>query len=40
MGRFVAKLTDVLPDGRLLLVDEVGRERTYAFKEVTFIIEN
>ena len=39
-GRFVAKLTDVLPDGRLLLVDEEGKEHTYAFKEVSFIIEN
>ena len=39
-GRFVARLTDVLPDGRLLLVDEEGKERTYAFKEVSFIIEN
>ena len=39
-GRFVARLADVLPDGRLLLVDEEGKEHTYAFKEVTFIIEN
>ena len=39
-GRFVARLADVLPDGRLLLVDEAGKERTYAFKEVSFIIEN
>lgn len=39
-GRFVAKLTDVLPDGRLLLVDEGGKEHTYAFKEVSFIIED
>ena len=39
-GRFVAKLTDVLPDGRLLLVDEEGKEHTYAFKEVSFVIEN
>ena len=39
-GRFVAKLTDVLPDGRLLLVDEEGKEHAYAFKEVSFIIEN
>ena len=39
-GRFVARLADVLPDGRLLLVDEEGKERTYAFKEVTFIIED
>lgn len=38
--RFVAKLTDVLPDGRLLLVDEASRERTYAFKEVAFIVNN
>ena len=39
-GRFVARLADVLPDGRLLLVDEAGKERAYAFKEVSFIIEN
>ena len=39
-GRFVARLADVLPDGRLLLVDEAGKERTYAFKEVSFIIES
>lgn len=35
---FGATLTDVLPDGRLLLVDKDGRERLYAFKEVSFII--
>ena len=29
---------DVLPDGRLLLVDQEGRERLYAFKEVQFVI--
>lgn len=39
-GRFVARLADVLPDGKLLLVDEEGKEHTYAFKEVSFIIEN
>lgn len=39
-GRFVARLADVLPDGRLLLVDEEGKEHTYAFKEVSFIIDN
>ena len=39
-GRFVARLADVLPDGRLLLVDEEGKEHTYAFKEVSFIIED
>ena len=35
---FTATLTDVLPDGRLLLVDKDGQERLYAFKEVSFII--
>ena len=35
---FPATLTDVLPDGRLLLVDQQGQERLYAFKEVQFII--
>ena len=35
---FTATLTDVLPDGRLLLVDKNGREHLYAFKEVSFII--
>ena len=35
---FTATLTDVLPDGRLLLVDKDGQERVYAFKEVSFII--
>ena len=35
---FTARLTDVLPDGRLLLVDKDGQERLYAFKEVQFII--
>jgi len=35
---FTARLKDVLPDGRLLLVDKEGCERLYAFKEVQFII--
>ena len=35
---FTARLTDVLPDGRLFLVDREGRECTYAFKEIQFII--
>ncbi len=34
---FTAMLTDVLSDGRLLLVDKDGRKRLYAFKEVVFI---
>ena len=37
---FTARLTDVLPDGRLLLVDQEGRERLYAFKEVEFIVKS
>lgn len=37
---FKATLTDVLPDGRLLLVDQEGRERLYAFKEVEFIVNS
>jgi BirA family biotin operon repressor/biotin-[acetyl-CoA-carboxylase] ligase len=37
---FTARLMDVLPDGRLLLVDKEGQERTYAFKEVQFIVNS
>ena len=37
-GRFWAMLTDVLSDGRLVLLDETGQRRTYAFKEVQFIV--
>ena len=37
-GRFLATLTDVEPDGRLVLQDETGQLRTYAFKEVRFIV--
>jgi BirA family biotin operon repressor/biotin-[acetyl-CoA-carboxylase] ligase len=40
LGRFEATLTDVLPDGRLVLNDASGYAHTYAFKEVRFIIEN
>ncbi len=39
-GCFKATIMDVEPDGRLVMVDEEGRERRYAFKEVQFIIEN
>lgn len=35
---FTARLMDVLPDGRLLLVDKDGQEQLYAFKEIQFII--
>ena len=37
-GTFQAVLQRVLPDGRLALRDQEGRERFYAFKEVQFII--
>ena len=37
-GDFTATLTDVTHDGRLVLQDNSGRERLYAFKEVQFII--
>ena len=39
-GRFMATLMDVEPDGRLVLQDEAGQERTYAFKEVQFVIKS
>ena len=37
-GRFLAVLNGVDADGRLVLTDESGRERRYAFKEVKFMI--
>ena len=37
-GAFMAEIAEVRDDGRLVLIDEDGRERTYAFKEVQFII--
>lgn len=37
-GRFRATLTQVEPDGRLVLTMSDGKERRYAFKEVSFII--
>ena len=40
LGWFKARLTDVQPDGRLVLVDETGWERIYAFKEVQFVIKS
>lgn len=36
-GVFLASLKGVRPDGRLLLCDGDGRDRLYAFKEVSFI---
>jgi len=37
-GEFCAKLSDVLDDGRLVLIDEDGVARIYSFKEVSYII--
>lgn len=37
-GVFMAEILDVEDDGHLRLRDEEGRERRYAFKEVSFII--
>ena len=37
-GAFMAELVDVEADGHLLLRDDNGTQRRYAFKEVTFII--
>ncbi len=37
-GAFMAEIRDVEDDGHLLLLDDSGEERRYAFKEVTFII--
>ena len=37
-GLFTATLRDVAPDGRLLLEDEQGTQRSYLFKEVAYII--
>lgn len=36
-GAFMAEIIDVEPDGHLLLRDEDGKERRYAFKEVRFV---
>lgn len=37
-GAFMAEIKDVADDGHLVLRDDNGRERSYAFKEVQFII--
>ncbi len=39
-GRFRASIRDVEEDGHLLLLDEQGTLRRYAFKEVRYIIPN
>ena len=37
-GAFMAEIVTVEDDGHLVLCDEDGKERRYAFKEITFII--
>ena len=37
-GSFLAELVDVTEEGILVLCDEVGQERRYAFKEVAFML--
>jgi len=37
-GSFTATLIDVEADGRLVLLDDTGLQRRYAFKEVEFVI--
>ena len=37
-GRFMAEMVRVEADGRLVLKDETGHERTYAFKEIKYIL--
>ena len=36
-GAFMAEIAGVEDDGHLLLIDDSGQQRRYAFKEVTFI---
>lgn len=36
-GNFMASITNILPDGHLVLTDAEGTERRYAFKEVELI---
>lgn len=35
-GRFIARIHDIEPSGRLVLEDEKGTLRKYLFKEVSF----
>jgi len=37
-GTFQARLVKVETDGRFILEDETGKQRTYLFKEVQYII--
>ncbi len=37
-GEFCAQIADIHPDGRLCLLLQNGERRTYAFKEVAFVL--
>ena len=37
-GKFLARLDGVEPDGHLLLTDETGHGRRYAFKEIQYVL--
>lgn len=37
-GEFLARLDGVEPDGHLLLIDEAGHGRRYAFKEIQYVL--
>ena len=37
-GAFMAEIVDVEDDGHLLLLDDSGQQRRYAFKEVQFVV--
>ena len=37
-GAFMAEIADVEDDGHLILLDDSGQRRRYAFKEVQFVI--
>ncbi len=39
-GCFMARIVRVEQNGHLVLEDEQGKQRTYAFKEVSFVINN
>lgn len=39
-GPFLGTITDVEPSGHLIIVDEMGKNRRYAFKEVEYKIKN
>ncbi len=37
-GKFMAQIEKVTPEGPIILKDEAGQEREYAFKEVSYIL--